>query len=224
MEQSFKVFFHLYKGAEVRGLGHRSSHHSANGVGLGNVTNPGILFHLLESKSNPLTVLVHFENHSMDLFALLDLFRRMDNLTGPGHIADMQETVDAIFQFNERTVVGEVSHLATDVVPDRIFLSNDLPGIHLDLLHSETDFLLILLDLQDNHFDLLPLLDNLFRVGDATGPGHLGHVNESFDPLFQFDERTVREHVDDLTCDFGSDRKTVLDVIPRTRLSLLQTE
>ena len=224
MKQPFEILFHLNKSPEVRGLGNFSSNHGSYRISLRDVANPRILFHLFESKSNPLAILIHLQNDRMDLVTFLDFLGRMDNLAGPGHIADMQKAVNPILEFDKCTVVCEVANLSADVVTDRVLLGNDLPGIHLDLFHSEADLLFLLLDFQDNHFDFLALLDNLFGIGDAARPGHLGHVNESLDPLFQFDERTIGKYVDHLAADLGTDRETLIDVVPWTRLSLFQAE
>ena len=136
----------------------------------------------------------------------------------------MQKTVDAILEFDEGTVVGKIANLAADVVTHRVLLGNDLPGIHLDLLHAKADFLFVLLDLKDHHVHFLSLGYHFTGVGDSTGPGHLRDVNQSLDTLFQFDEGTVGKNVDNLAADFGTDRETLLDVVPGTRLGLLESQ
>ena len=55
--------------------------------------------------------------------------------------------------------------LPVDHRAGRILLGNALPGVFLDLLHAEADFLLVLVDLEDLDLDLLILRDH-FGPGD----------------------------------------------------------
>jgi hypothetical protein len=41
-------------------------------------------------------------------------------------------------------------------VPGGYFSPTSVPGVHLGLLHAEADLLLVLVDLEDDHFDLSP--------------------------------------------------------------------
>ena len=49
-------------------------------------------------------------------------------------------------------------------------------------------------------------------------------MHQALDPLFQLDERAVGENVDDLALDLGTDREAFLDIVPRTRQCLLESE
>ena len=58
--------------------------------------------------------LVDAENVAIELLALFEHFAGMADLAGPRHIGDVQQAVDPFFEFDERTVVGEVANLAFD--------------------------------------------------------------------------------------------------------------
>ena len=51
-----------------------------------------------------------------------------------------------------------------------------------------------------------------------------GHVDEAFDAFFQFHERAVRHEVGDLAVDALADGETLLDLVPRVALKLLEAE
>ena len=49
-------------------------------------------------------------------------------------------------------------------------------------------------------------------------------MDEALDSFLQFDESTVGEYIDHLAADPGTDGKALLDIIPWTRLCLLQSQ
>ncbi len=155
MEQSFEVFLELNENTEIRYLGHCTGNNHSYTVLLRNVLVPGIFLELLEPESDSLTVLVDIENDSPYGIALLNDLIRMDDLLGPGHVRDMQEAINSIFELDKGSVVGEIPNNTLDNRSDREFFSNEIPGVLLDLLHAERDLLLLLLDLEDNHLCLI---------------------------------------------------------------------
>ena len=106
----------------------------------------------------------------------------------------------------------------------RVLVGHLVPRVGLRLLHAQRDFLLVLVDAQDDHLDLVADLDELAGVVDALGPAHLGDVHEPFDALLELDEGAVAHHVDDLAGDAGADRVLVGDVLPRAGALLLQAQ
>jgi hypothetical protein len=118
----------------------------------------------------------------------------------------VQQAVDARLDLDERAVVGEVADLALDDGARRVLLGDELPGVHLGLLHAEADLLLVLVDVEDDDFDLLAEADHLARVVDALRPRHLGDVDQALDALFELDERAVGHEVDHLALDAAVDR------------------
>jgi hypothetical protein len=66
------------------------------------------------------------------------------------------------------------------------------PRIGLDLLQTEGDLLVVLVDLQDHGLDLITDRDHLGRMANMPRPGHLGDVDESLDSLLQLHERRSR--------------------------------
>src|ERR1051325_8933072 len=198
--------------------------HHARPVVLRNHVNPWVFLHLLQSQCDPLLLLIHRQHHRLHLFSLLEHFRWMPDLLRPGKIRDVQKTIDPFFDLHKRAVVGDVPHLSLDHGARRILLGHALPGILLHLLHAQRYFLLVLVDLQDFHVNLLSLTDNFARMVDSLRPGHLADVHQSFNTLFKLAERAIRHDVDDFRFVNGAHTVLLLDVLPRARLFLLEAQ
>ena len=74
--------------------------------------DPRILAQLLDAQRDAVFLLVELEHLGGDFLADLQHFRRMTD-TAPGHVGDVQQTIDAT-QIDERTVVGDVLDHALD--------------------------------------------------------------------------------------------------------------
>jgi hypothetical protein len=85
------------------------------------------------------------------------------DLLGPAHVRDVQQAVDAFLDLDEGAVVGEVADGALDDGARRVLLGDGGPGVDLGLLHAERDFLLVLVDVEDDDLDLSPTL----RISDG---------------------------------------------------------
>ena len=148
----------------------------------------------------------------------------MADLAGPAHVGDVQQAVDALFDLDEGAVVGEVADGPLDHRARRVLAGDLVPGVDLGLLHAQGDFLLVLVDPQDDDLDLVADVDQLAGVVDPLGPAHLGDVDQALDALLELDEGAVAHDVDDLARDAGADRVLRLDVLPRAGRLLLEAE
>ena len=72
---------------------------------------PGVLFELLVTEREAAVVLVDFENNNLDVGANLSELRGVLDLLGPREVRDMDKAVNAFFEFNKYTEVGEVANL-----------------------------------------------------------------------------------------------------------------
>src|SRR4051812_24348203 len=122
---------------------------------------PWILGRLLETKTDSLVLRVDVQDDDVDTVSLLHDFRRMLNAVGPGHVGDVNESVDAGLDFDERTKAREVPNLAVETRADRILLRQHHPRILLRLLHAERDLLFVRIDLEDYGFDCFTNRDQL---------------------------------------------------------------
>src|SRR5262249_52916914 len=97
---------------------------------------PNVGLQLLDSERQPMVVTVDVQNHCFDALTFLQNFRRM--LDAPRRdIGDMDETVNSLFNFDERTEIGQVSDTAGDHRTYRVALGQRRPWIRLGLLESE---------------------------------------------------------------------------------------
>ncbi len=136
----------------------------------------------------------------------------------------MQEAVDALLQLDERTVVGQIAHRASDHGPWRITASHHVPWVHRGLLHAKADLLLLGIHLQHNNLDLISNRDNFTRVIDTLGPRHLGDVNQTLDTVLKLDESSVGHQVDNLASHTSTDRELVASLLPRRFRLLLHAQ
>ena len=142
----------------------------------------------------------------------------------PAQVGDVHEAVDARLELHEHAEVGDVADDARDHGPGRVLLEHLLVGVLLELLHAQGDAVLRDVDVEHDRLDLVAEVDDLLGVLDLAGPGHLGHVDEPLDALFELDERAVVLDADHLALDDGAGDVLLLGVDPRVRGDLLEAE
>ena len=136
-----------------------------------------------------LALRVDLEHLALDLLADLEELRRVLDLLGPAHLADVDEALDARLELDERAVVGDRHDLAADLLARRVRLLGVVPRIFLGLLEAERDALGLGVVLEDLDGDLVADLEHLARVVDAA-PAHVGDVEQAVDAA-EVDERAV---------------------------------
>ena len=107
----------------------------------------------------------------------------------PGHLRDVHEPLDAVFQLDKAAVVRHGHDLSADDCPWRVSQVDLVPWIGSDLLASEADALRVLVELEHLDLDLLTNFNHLGWVCDSA-IGHVGDVKESVDSA-EVDECTV---------------------------------
>ena len=76
------------------------------------------------------------EDNSFDFLARFQYFVRIVDLASPGHVGNVNHTVDIIFDFNECAIAGHVSNFTVDLAANRIFFSEDFPRITFFLSYN----------------------------------------------------------------------------------------
>src|SRR5438552_17743073 len=148
----------------------------------------------------------------------------MTDVPGPGHVRDVQQPVDPRLELDDRAEIGEVPHPPGHPRAGPVTLLDRRPGIGLHLLHTERDPLGGAVDVEHDHFDLVADVDELGGVADATGPGHLGDVDEALYARLELDERAVVGEAHDLAPRLGARRIRLLDALPALQAPLLVAE
>ena len=72
---------------------------------------PRIVLQLLVAKAETTVLLVDIQNDNVNLCTNLSELRRMLNLLSPREVADVNQTVNTLFELNEYTEVSEVANL-----------------------------------------------------------------------------------------------------------------
>src|SRR5258708_5974014 len=224
MQQALQAGFQFDEHAEVGELGDLAFLNIVGMVTAGDVAFPRVAGHLFETQGNSLAFLVDVQNRTGYLIALIDDFAGMGNLAHPAHVADVQQAINAFLDLDEGAVVGEVADHAGNDGARRIALGNLVPRIRLHLLHAKRDFLFVLVDIQDLHFNLIADLNQFTGMIDALGPAHFADVDQPFNAGFKFDEGAVAHNVDDFAGMPAADRVLRLDVGPGAGRLLFQTE
>ena len=158
---------------------------------------PRIFRYLLDAQGYPPRLGVDVEDHDVDLFTLLDDFARVLDTPCPGHVGNMDQSVDALFDLHEGSESGDISHATLHHGTHGVPLVQRQPRIGLSLLHTERYLLVLLVHLEHGRIHVLVDRDHLRRMGHVLRPGHFGDVNQTFDTTLQFDERPVIGDADD---------------------------
>src|SRR5437660_5292881 len=185
---------------------------------------PRIFAKLLDANRNALIGFIDFENDGFDFIALLKQYGRVIDLASTGDVRHVDHTIQALFEFDERTVAGKIANFAFDSSSGRIFLLRLVPRIGFELTQAERNLLLFAVDAEHDRFDFLVGFEDIGWLGDAFGPGEFGDVDETFDTGLEFDECAIRHQIDDLAFDLRAHRIFLFDVVPGIGELLLKAE
>src|SRR5581483_6730396 len=106
-------------------------------------------------------------------------FRRVFHALGPAQIADVDQAVDAVFDFDECAEVREISDATFDGRSNREFIVQRIPRICSELAHSERDTALSRIHVEHDTLDLIANVDQLRRMLHPLRPCHLADVDEA---------------------------------------------
>ena len=126
------------------------------------------------------SVRIDAEHDAFHLVADIDQLRRMLHPLGPGHLADVDQAFDALLQLHERAVVGHADDAPADVCADGIALLRIEPRIRRQLLESQRDALLVLVELQNLDLDLIADIHQVTRMRQPS-PRHIGDVQQAIE-------------------------------------------
>lgn len=101
----------------------------------------------------------------------------------------MNQTFNAVFEFDERAVIGNVGNFAFVNVADFESFFNVLPRIALELFHAEADALVVFVEFDNLNLNRLSDRQNFGRVVDAL-PGNVGNVQQTVNAA-EINERAV---------------------------------
>ncbi len=149
---------------------------------------------------------------------------RILDAAGPADVADVDEAVKAVLDFDEGAEFGDVADFAGDDRADGIFFGGEQPGIGQRLLDAERDAAVAGLDVQDDDVNFFADFEEFRGMLDFLGPADLADVDEAFDALFEFDEDAVVDDADDFAFDFSAGGIFFGGVDPGIGSQLLEAE
>src|ERR1022692_2982312 len=221
--QAFDPIGNLDECAEARQAQHLAVNDIAHAVLLEEGV-PHIGLQLLHTQRQAALVRLDGQYDGLHLVALLQDFGRMLHALGPAQVADVDQSVDSVFDFDEGAEVGQVADFAFHHRAHREFLMQTLPGIRLQLLQAQADAALLRIYVQHYGLNLVANIDQLGGMLHALGPSHLADVYQPFDALLQLDERAVVGHADHAAAYMRTDGITLRCVQPRVRRELFEAQ
>ena len=216
VQQAFELLFKLDENTEVGDLGDLALDDLPWEVVVRDDPQPGVLGQLLQAQRDAHLLFVDGQDDALGFVAFGQHLRRMPDLLRPGQVGDVQQPVDPFLYLDKRAEIRHVADNSLDDRSGRVLVLDHGPGVGLGLFHPQRYFLLVLVDIQDDYFDLVADGDHLGGMIDPACPAHLRDMDKTLEALFDFDERAVGHDVDHLPVDVGADRILLLDLVPRT--------
>src|SRR5579872_465496 len=143
---------------------------------------------------------------------------------GPAQVADVDQAIDAVFNFDEGAEVSQVAHAPFDGHADGELLVQRVPRIGRQLAHSERNAALGRVDVQNHALHLIADVDQLRGMLHALRPGHFADVDQAFNSLLEFHECSVVGHADHAAADVCALGIAMLGIKPRVRRELLESQ
>ncbi len=143
---------------------------------------PRIGFKLADAQRDFLFFTVDAEHDGFHFLIQLEHIGGFGNALGPGKFRDVNQALDAGFEFDERAIGNEVDDPAFDASGDGVFGFDLVPRVGEFLFEAETDALFLEVDVKDDDVDILAYLQNIRRVADAS-PTHVRDVQEAVDAI-----------------------------------------
>src|SRR4051812_47660086 len=145
-------------------------------------------------------------------------------MVGVVELRNVNQSLDALVELDERAKVRHPDDLALDRVADVVAREEVVPDVGGELLQAERQPLVLGVDVQHHRLDDVALLQHFRWMLDPLAPRHVGDVDQAVDLLFDFDERAELGEVANLALDLRADRVLVGEVVPRVALDLLEAE
>src|SRR3954469_25642977 len=150
---------------------------------------PWIRSQLFHAERNAALGGIHAEHHGLNLIANVDDLRRVLHALRPSHLADVDQAFDALFELDERTVVGGGDDASFNVCADGVAIDGIEPRVRRELFEAQRNALLFVVVFQNFYLDLVANVDEVARMREAP-PAHVGDVQQAVETA-EIDERAV---------------------------------
>src|SRR5687767_2078654 len=92
--------------------------------------------------------------------------------SGPRNVGNVDQAVNAVLNLDESPEVSQVSHSTMDTGTHLITFMKRLPGIILNLLHTEADATRLRINAQHFYFDIVSGIHELAGMFHTFRPAH----------------------------------------------------
>ena len=140
-----------------------------------NIGSPRIRSALFDAEADTTLFGIDFQNFNFNFLRSGNDFARMYVFAGPAHFGNMDKAFNAVFQFNECAVIGDIGNFSFVDFANFVFVSNCLPRVIFQLFHAEADALGVFVEFDNLYFNRLTQRQNFCRVVDSL-PGNIGNV------------------------------------------------
>src|SRR4029077_8438956 len=148
VHEAVEAILDLDEGPKLRDVAHLSGNHRAHRIFFRDL-QPRIRQGLLHPQGDAAVAGLDVQHDDINFFADLRDLGGMGDLLVPAHFRDVHQAFDALLELHENTVVHDADDFAPDLAACRIFFGGVHPRIGLQLLQSERDALLFLVELED---------------------------------------------------------------------------
>src|SRR5579859_1275047 len=126
MAETFDAIGYFHEGSKLCGAQNLAVDNVTQSVA-GEERLPNVRLHLLDAEREAAMFGLNGQYLRLHLFALLQHFRRMLHALGPAQVTYVNETVDAVFDFDKCAEVGKIADFAFDYAADRVLIVEHLP-------------------------------------------------------------------------------------------------
>src|SRR4029077_3630731 len=177
VNHSLNALCNLHEGAELGNAHHWPFDHRANTQILCRL-DPGITQRLFQSQRNAPLTRVHSQDDRFHGLAGFHSVTRLPDFSRPRHFRNMDQPLNAGFEFHKCAKVGEPRYRAAHALASLVFFYGGVPGMRLKLLHTQRDAPLVGINLEHLDFDLLPHGQHVCGFADAA-PGNVADVQQA---------------------------------------------
>ncbi len=135
---------------------------------------------LLDTERHLALLAIEGKDLSLDLFADLEEILSAAEVLRPRHLGNMDKALDTRSDLDECAVVSHDDNLALDTVTDLEVSVKRIPRMRSELLETESDTLLLVVEIEDNDVDLLIERNDLLGMRNTT-PREVGDVDKTVD-------------------------------------------
>ena len=196
VHQTVDAFFQFDKQAEVGEVAHLSFLLGFHRVSCFDVL-PWVLGQLLQAKGHLALLAVNAQQDAFDFVVDFQEVLGAAQVLRPRDFADVEQSFHTWGDLHKRTVVRHDHHTTLDLGAFHQIFAQRIPWVRGELLHAQGNSLLVVVEIQDHHVDLLVHFHHLLWV-THTAVAHVGDVHQTVDASEVY-EHTVRSDVLDST-------------------------